>query len=57
MQILRKMFLFGTFDYFFGAYLLHSILRHTDNLSKTMQQTEMSAAEGQHLSSITNKYM
>lgn len=38
-----------TFDYFFGACLLHSILRHSDNLSKTMQHTKMSTSEGQGL--------
>ena len=38
-----------TFDYFFGAHLLHSILGHSDNLSKTIQHTKMSASEGQNL--------
>lgn len=42
-----------TFGYFFGACLLHNILRHTDNLSKTLQHTKMSAAEGQHLAKMT----
>ena len=27
-----------TFDYFFGTYFHYCLLRHTDNLSKTMQQ-------------------
>ena len=42
-----------TFEYFFGTCLLHSILRHTNNLSKTMQHTIMSAAEAQHLAAMT----
>ena len=42
-----------TFDYLFGARLNHNLLRHTDNLSKTMQHTKMSAAEGQHLARMT----
>ncbi len=36
-----------SFNYFFGACLLHSVLWHTDNLSKTMQHTRMSACEAQ----------
>ena len=42
-----------TFEYFFGTCLVHSILRHTDNLSKTMQHAKMSAAEAQHLTAMT----
>jgi hypothetical protein len=42
-----------TFNYFFGASLIHSILKHTDNLSKTMQHTTMSASEGQDLARMT----
>ena len=37
------------FDYFFGISLGLLLLRHTDNLSKTMQRDDMSAAEGQHI--------
>ena len=42
-----------TFNFFFGAYLLHTVLRHADNLSKTLQHTKLSAAEGQHLAKMT----
>lgn len=42
-----------TFDYFFGANLLYNILRQSDNLSKTMQQSKMSASEGQNLARMT----
>lgn len=41
------------FDYFFGAYLLRNVLRHTDNLSKTMQHTKMSACEAQSITKMT----
>ena len=37
----------GTFEYYFASSLAEMILRHTDNLSKTLQQKDMSAAEGQ----------
>ena len=43
----------NSFDYFFGVRLIHSILRHTDNLSKTLQHTMLSAAEGQELAKKT----
>ena len=42
-----------TFDYFFGACFHYSLLRHTDNLSKTMQHTKTSATEAQHLARMT----
>ena len=35
------------FDYFFGIKLGHLILRQSDNLSKTLQHSDISAAEGQ----------
>ena len=43
----------NTFEFFLGVHLLHIILRHTDNLSKTLQMTKMSAAEGQKLADMT----
>jgi len=36
-----------SFEYFFGALLSECILRNIDNLSKTLQNPEMSAAEAQ----------
>ena len=42
-----------TFDIFFGVCLLHNDLSHPDNLSKTLQYTTFSAAEGQQLVRIT----
>ncbi len=41
------------FDYFFGISLGLLILRHTDNLSRTMQKVDMSAAEGQAVTGMT----
>ena len=35
------------FDFFFGVSLGLLILKHTDNISRTLQRTDMSAAEGQ----------
>ena len=43
----------NTFDFFFGITILHTLLRHTDNLSKTLQNAQMSAAEGQQLAKMT----
>ncbi len=40
-------------DYYFGVRLIHTILWHTDNLSKTLQLTKLSAAEGQDLAKKT----
>ena len=42
-----------TFDFYFGACLIKNILSHTDNLSKTLQHSTMSAAEGQRLVQMT----
>ena len=42
-----------TFQFYFGVSLLHSVLSHTDNLSKTLQHTSFSAAEGQRLAKMT----
>ncbi len=41
------------FEFFFGVSLGFLILRHTDNLSKTLQRADMSAAEGQEVVSLT----
>ena len=42
----------STFDFLFGVIVGSTILRHTDNLSKTLLQKTFSAAEGQHLASL-----
>ena len=45
----------GTFDYYFGVSLGAQILRFSDNLSNTLQDTHISASEGQAVSSLTVK--
>ena len=42
-----------SFDFFFGAALGETLLRHTDNLSRALQKKTLSAAEGQVLASMT----
>ena len=41
-----------TFHFYFGLKLLHTVLVHADNLSRTLQSTKMSAAEGQHIARL-----
>ena len=42
-----------TFDFLFGVSLGNLLLRHTDNLSKTLQLKSLSAAKGQRLATLT----
>ena len=42
-----------TFDFIFGVMLSSLLLRHTDNLSASLQKKCMSACQGQHLASLT----
>lgn len=42
-----------SFEFFFGSMLGELVLTHTDNLSKTLQHTSMSAAEGQQVTAMT----
>ena len=44
---------FKTFRYLFGVLLGELLLRHTDNLSKTLQSPKLSAAEGQRIAGMT----
>ena len=44
-----------TFDFFYGATLAYMILRHTDNLSRALQKSDISAAEGQDTTTMTVK--
>ena len=43
------------FEYFFGVFLGERILKHADNLSKTLQHKNISAAEAQSITSLTLK--
>ena len=45
--------LMHSFDFLFGVFLGELILRHSDNLSKTLQQKTLSAAEGQQIARLT----
>ena len=42
-----------TFDFLFGVFLGELILRHSNTLSKTLQQKTLSAAEGQQIARLT----
>ena len=42
-----------SFNYFYGVTLEDLTLRHTDNLSRTLQKTDISAAEGQEVTAMT----
>ena len=42
-----------SFQFFFGLLLGKLLLRHTDNLSCTLQKDHTSAAEGQLIASLT----
>ena len=44
---------FKTFQFFFRVFLGNLLLKHSDNLSKTLQSQKMSASEGQHVASMT----
>lgn len=42
-----------SFEFFYGLVLAQLLLRHSDNLSKTLQATQMSAAAGQKIAEMT----
>ena len=42
-----------SFECFYGLFLGHILLQHSDNLSKTLQSQKMSAAEGQKIAEMT----
>ena len=44
-----------TFEYYFGISLGELVLRHSDNLSRTLQHKSLSAAEGQHVAVMVVK--
>ena len=43
----------GKFEFLFGVVLGARVLKHTDNLSKTLQSPSLIAAEGQKLADLT----
>ena len=42
-----------SFDFFFGLMLGEFVLKHSDNLSKTLQNVDISAAEAQKVAEVT----
>ncbi len=46
-----------TFDYYFGICLGYLILKHSDNLSRALQMSDISASEGQEVASMTLKVL
>ena len=45
------------FDFLFGLMLAERVLKHTDNLSKALQSTAMTAADSYHLALLCNKIL
>ena len=43
----------STFEFFIGVVIVERILKHTDNLSKTLQHREISATEGQEVTDLS----
>ena len=47
----------NTFDFFFGLNLGQRLFSHTDNSSKTLQQTGMSAISGKRVAHLTKEVL
>ena len=47
----------NTFNFFFGLNLGQRLFSHTDNLSKTLQQTRISAVSGKRVAGITKEVL
>ena len=47
----------NTFDFFFGLNLGERLFSHTDNLSKILQKTKISAVSGQRVASLTKEVL
>ena len=44
-----------SFNYYFGVYILQFLLKHSDNLSKAFQNSEMLTCECQMLTTLSIK--
>ena len=42
-----------TFDYFYGVTILQLVLRHSDNLSKTLQKSSLTSCQGKEIADLT----
>ena len=47
----------NTFDFFFGLNLGQRLFSHTDNLSKTLQQTKISVVSGKRVTGLTKEVL
>ena len=47
----------NTFDFFFGLNLGQRLFSHTDKLSRTLQQTKMSALSGKRVACLTKEVL
>ena len=56
-RILGVSYSMKSFNFLFGICLGHFVLRFSDNLSRSLQSTHMSAVEGQHIANITLKQL
>ena len=54
-RIVGVQFYMKSFDYLFGMVLGEHLLKHTDNLSKTLQSPSLTASDGQHIADLTVK--
>ena len=52
-RIIGVQHMMTTFEYFFGLLLGECILKHTDNLSKTLQNPSLSASDSQETAELT----
>ena len=52
-RIIGMEYQFQKFSFLFGVHLAELILKHTDNLSRTLQATSMSASEGSAVAVMT----
>ena len=56
-RIVGVQFYMKSFDYLFGMVLGEHLLKHTDNLSKTLQSPSLTASDGQHIADLTVKIL
>ena len=56
-RIIGRQAQMNTFDFFFGLNLGQLLFSHTDNLSKTLQQTKMSAVSGKRVAGPTKEVL
>ena len=43
----------NTFNYFYGVTMLQLVLRHSDNLSKTLQKFSLTSCQGKEIADLT----